>query len=74
MQRKKIPTNRFGHRIGTVAAKISEALDETPRTPLEIARRAGRPGGGARGFLDSMVTKGQAKKGLIDGRVRYWLR
>lgn len=73
MPRKKLPTNRFGHRLRTAAARISDAVDDAPRTPLEISRRAVRPQGGAHGFLDSMVKKRHAKKGLIDGRVQYWL-
>lgn len=65
------PTNRFGYRIGTAAAKISEALVETPRTVNEVYTRSKTPG--VRGVLEGLVKKGLAKKARIDGRVRYWL-
>jgi hypothetical protein len=63
--------NRYGHLVGSAAAKISEALDETPRTVNEVYVLARQSG--VRPVLESMVKKGLAKKALIDGRVRYWL-
>jgi hypothetical protein len=67
MRRKKLPTNRFGYRVGNITAKISKVLDDTPRTVNEVYVRAGCPG--VRSRLEEMVKKGLVKKARIDGRV-----
>lgn len=57
--------------VGSLSAKVSEALDEMPRTVNEVYVRAGCCG--VRGRHEGMVKKGLVKKARIAGRVRHWL-